>query len=217
MKMSSMNMTKKLIPFGLTSILLVGLLSACNKSEDMPKPTANGSIQAEVDTANSNSQERYSYYWGTRSGSTSTSGSTSGSTSTSTTSLDKQKLLTLVNNVRKTGCNCGGVQMPPVAPLTLNDQLNNAAQGHSNWMLANKTMSHTGANGSSVGTRVTAAGYIWRAVGENVAMGFTSEDAVMKGWLGSSGHCKNIMSANYKELGVGRAGNYWTQNFATKR
>jgi uncharacterized protein YkwD len=37
----------------------------------------------------------------------------------------------------------------------------------------------------------------------------------MNGWLGSEGHCKNIMSANLKEVGVAREGNYWTEDFGT--
>ena len=39
--------------------------------------------------------------------------------------------------------------------------------------------------------------------GENVAYGYTSADAVMKGWMGSPGHRANIVKKRYRLLGVG--------------
>lgn len=56
-------------------------------------------------------------------------------------------------------------------------------------------------------------------VGENVAMGYTSPEAVMKGWMNSSGHRANIMNRGYVKIGVGVAKGsdgrlYWTQNFS---
>jgi len=39
---------------------------------------------------------------------------------------------------------------------------------------------------------------------------------VIEGWLKSPGHCKNIMSQKYKEMGVARVGNYWTQTFGSQ-
>ena len=49
---------------------------------------------------------------------------------------------------------------------------------------------------------------------ENIANGYASEQSVMNGWLGSEGHCKNIMNGSFKEMGAGREGNYWTQILA---
>jgi serralysin len=58
-------------------------------------------------------------------------------------------------------------------PLAMNDLLNTSAQAHSDWMLATDTFSHTGANGSSPGDRMKAAGYgftgSW-AWGENISI-----------------------------------------------
>ncbi len=64
-------------------------------------------------------------------------------------------------------------------------------------MKTNNYFSHTGLNGSTAGQRITAAGYTWSAYGENIANGYSSEQAVINGWLGSEGHCKNIMSAEF--------------------
>jgi uncharacterized protein YkwD len=130
--------------------------------------------------------------------------------------VNKTVLLQLINNVRQTGCNCGSSAMPPVAPLTWNDQLGKAAYEHSKDMHANNFFSHTGTGGTTVGQRVTAQGYVWRTVGENIAWGYSGEQAVINGWLGSTGHCRNIMNGSFKDVGLGREGSYWTQVFGAK-
>jgi uncharacterized protein YkwD len=137
-------------------------------------------------------------------------------TATTDSTVNESTILALVNNVRKTGCTCGTTAMPAVAPVTWNSSLEKAAFLHSADMNKNNYFSHTGLDGSTPGDRITRAGYSWRAYGENIAKGYTSEQAVMTGWLQSEGHCKNIMSSNVKEMGVGRDGNYWTQVFASK-
>ena len=130
--------------------------------------------------------------------------------------LNKTTMLQLVNDVRKSGCTCGTTAMPPVSILTWNDQLAKAAYDHAQDMNQNNYFSHTALNGSTAGQRITAAGYQWRSYGENLAKGYTSEQAVMVGWLGSEGHCRNIMGASFREMGAGREGNYWAQEFGSR-
>ena len=130
--------------------------------------------------------------------------------------VNAELLLKLVNDVRQSGCNCGSTAMPPVAPVTWNALLAKAAYDHSADMQAKDYFDHTGLDGSTPGTRITNAGYTWKTYGENIASGYTSETAVINGWLTSEGHCLNIMNANFKEMGAGRAGNYWTQEFGTR-
>ena len=92
-----------------------------------------------------------------------------------------------------------------VPKLHLHDQLLRAAQKHAEWMAQNEKLSHTGENGSSVGERVLGAGYKWRAVGENIALGFRTPQQVVAGWLNSPGHRRNILSAVYQDVGFGYA------------
>lgn len=129
----------------------------------------------------------------------------------------EKTVLQLVNEYRLAGCNCGGNYYPPVAPLVYNSLLEKAALKHSIDMKNNNFFSHTGSDASTVGIRVSAVGYTWRTVGENIANGYTSNASVMQGWINSPGHCVNIMNPAFKEMGVARVGNYWTQNFATKQ
>lgn len=53
-------------------------------------------------------------------------------------------------------------------PVSINAALTNGARGHSDWMFANATQSHTGSGGSSPGTRMTNAGYTWTTYGESI-------------------------------------------------
>ena len=135
---------------------------------------------------------------------------------TTSFNVNTTTLLQLVNNSRQAGCTCGSTVMPPVAPITWNDQLATAALNHSNDMYTNDYFSHAGLNGSNAGDRIAAVGYIWRAYGENIAKGYSSEQAVMDGWLKSEGHCKNIMSSLFREMGVARVNTYWSQEFGSK-
>jgi uncharacterized protein YkwD len=132
----------------------------------------------------------------------------------------ENQVLTLVNQKRAAGATCGGVYKPPVPALTLDSRLRCAARKHSKDMGLNNFFSHTGSNGSSPWQRITWAGYTYSYAGENIAAGQSTPSAVMNSWMNSSGHCNNIMSPNFKHLGVGyyyrsgsTYGHYWTQDF----
>ena len=147
---------------------------------------------------------------GTNTGST---GTTTPPTTSGTSTLNEATMLQLVNAARAKGCNCGSTYMQPVSPVAWNDKLEQAALNHSIDMTTNNFFSHTGSNGSTPATRITGVGYQWSAVGENIAMGYPDEKAVVDAWLSSEGHCKNIMNGVFTEMGVARDGKYWTQEF----
>ncbi|HYO54037.1 CAP domain-containing protein [Archangium sp.] len=132
----------------------------------------------------------------------------------------ENQVLTLVNQRRAAGATCGGVYKPPVPALGLDTRLRCAARKHSKDMGLNNFFSHTGLNGSTPWQRITSAGYTYSYAGENIAAGNSTPSAVVTSWMNSTGHCNNIMSPNFKHLGVGyyyRAGStyghYWTQDF----
>jgi uncharacterized protein YkwD len=108
-----------------------------------------------------------------------------------------------------------------IGPLTGQNQLGNAARGHSQDMSCKGFFSHTGSDGSSPSGRVSRAGYSWSAVAENIAAGYGDPASVVAGWMGSQGHKDNILSPNYTEIGIGYVylagspyGAYWTADFA---
>ncbi|MFC7532502.1 CAP domain-containing protein [Actinoplanes sp. GCM10030250] len=121
------------------------------------------------------------------------------------------EVIRLVNVERqKAGC----------SDLTSESRLEAAAQKHSELQAQQNSMSHQLPGEASMGDRVTAEGYRWRGVAENVAAGYTSAASVMDGWMNSPGHKANILNCGYEQIGVGLAKSssgtqYWTQNFAT--
>ena len=130
----------------------------------------------------------------------------------------KQEFLDAINQTRQSGCKCGTSYMKPVAPLVWNDLLENAALAHARDMGEHNYFSHTSRNGKNSSDRAIAAGYNYNGyktftVGENIAFGQQSIAEVMAGWFKSEGHCKNLMSADFKEVGVAQYNTYWVQDF----
>src|SRR5450755_1054174 len=100
-------------------------------------------------------------------------------------------------------------------------RLDHSAQGWTNEMVQQGTFSH----GSDFAARITATGYRWSAAGENIATGFSTPRAVVTGWMGSTGHCSNILDPSFSDVGTGvgrsvagkfAAGSVWTQDFAQR-
>ncbi len=114
-----------------------------------------------------------------------------------------EQILTLVNQERaKAG----------VSPLQLDSTLSANATVRAKEIVSK--FDHTRPDGSKFQTAVTIP---WRTVGENIAWGQKTPQAVMSDWMGSSGHRANILKASYSKLGVGvyeSSGRlYWVQLF----
>jgi uncharacterized protein YkwD len=134
------------------------------------------------------------------------------------------QVLQLTNEARARGATCGGTVYAPAAPLELNVKLSSAAQGHAADMAAKNYFSHTSADGRTFDARINAAGYLWFALGENIAAGQQTPQAVMNSWLTSPGHCADMLNPDFTEIGIGYAftagGNYhhyWVQDFGKPR
>jgi len=81
--------------------------------------------------------------------------------------------------------------------------------------------SHTSPTYGTPFQMMTAFGFKYTAAGENIAYGQSTPAAVMQAWMNSAGHRANILSPNYKVIGVGAAKNtsgqiYWTQEFLSR-
>lgn len=131
--------------------------------------------------------------------------------------VDRTALLRLVNGLRSRGCNCGDTKMPPVQSVTWNATLEKAAWLHSKDMSEQKYFGHIAPNGSTPGQRLDAAGYRWLQYGENIASGFTNEQAAVLGWLSSPKHCMNMMDPDFTEVGVGRFDKLWTMELGSRK
>lgn len=152
-----------------------------------------------------------------------------------------RQVLTLTNQARAQARTCADPvtsdnpnsqsgYFPAVPPLAWNDQLGQSGQGHASDMAAKGYFEHNSQDGRTPWDRMTAAGYDYRSAGENIAVGQRTPQEVVNGWLNDYGHCANIMSASFKELGVGYAkgvpyvtpegvtipGYYWVQDFGAR-
>jgi uncharacterized protein YkwD len=74
---------------------------------------------------------------------------------------------------------------------------------------ANK-FSHTRPNGSSWSTLYTEYGYTpgvvngWTNKGENLASGYTEDEAAVLGWRNSQSHYENMVTPEFRKIGVGK-------------
>ena len=108
--------------------------------------------------------------------------------------------------------------LPPFRPSA---QLDQAAAGHSTWMLRSGRFSHEGKGGSRVGERIRAAGYQACYGGENLARGTPSLDVTMREWLKSPGHRRVLLSSRGAEMGFAMARDangrpHWTMVIGTR-
>ena len=124
----------------------------------------------------------------------------------STVSTYEAEVIRLVNNIRKQN---------GLSELTANWELSRVARYKSQDMKDKNYFSHTSPTYGTPFQMIKAFGLSYRTAGENIAKGYATPQAVVNGWMNSSGHRANILNASYKQIGVGyvAGGNYWTQMF----
>ena len=151
----------------------------------------------------------------------------------------KKEYLKAINKARAVARDCGEYgHMDAVPPLKWNDALYKAAYEHTYDMVENNTFSHEGTGKATDKTgadlnkksqfyeRVAHNGYRYKLTGENITAGTVTDTAneAVQNWIDSPPHCKNLMSPDYKDVGMAyirKSGttyiNYWTQDFGTPR
>jgi len=99
-----------------------------------------------------------------------------------------------------------------LAPLLLDRRLSLAADRHTEDMVSRRYFSHESLDGSSFLDRIRRSGYLddarsWRA-GENIAWGTgwrSTPRSIVRAWMESSGHRANILSSQFRHIGIGVA------------
>ena len=120
-----------------------------------------------------------------------------------------QKLLDLHNEARLKGS-----WMWQIEPLKIDDKLVNHAQNWAEQMSSKRKLKH--------GSMRDIMKLGFNNVGENIAYGQKDEKSVMKGWLWSPGHRKNIMNKSFTHMGCGFSYSdndvlYWCVCFGKKK
>ena len=118
----------------------------------------------------------------------------------------EQEVIRLVNEIRAEN---------GLKPLTYDWELSRVARYKSQDMKDNRYFSHTSPIYGSPFQMIKNFGISYRTAGENIAQGYATPQAVVNGWMNSSGHRANILNASYTHIGVGYVANgrYWTQMF----
>lgn len=96
--------------------------------------------------------------------------------------------------------------------LKLHWRLSRAARRHAEDMARRNYFSHTSLSGASFLDRIRRTGYLsgaraWTA-GENIAWGsghLGTPRAIVRAWMRSSGHRRNILARRFRHLGLGVA------------
>ncbi len=145
-----------------------------------------------------------------------------------TPTAHEQYMLELVNRARTNpnaeaqrlgiglndGLASGTISSSTKQALVFNFNLIDAARGHSQWMIDQDIFSHTGAGGSSARDRIIQSNYSFtgsQAWGENIARNGTSGTLNVTSTIASQhdglfiseGHRENILSDNFREIGIG--------------
>jgi uncharacterized protein YkwD len=122
----------------------------------------------------------------------------------------RQQAIALVNNERA---------KRNLAPLTENSTLDASAQSYAEVLTDDGCFNHSCGPVSDFTTRDTQAGYgPWAWLGENIAAGQSTPEAVVAAWMESPIHRDNILRPEFTEVGLGVAhgglhGTYWAQEF----
>jgi len=108
----------------------------------------------------------------------------------------EQDLLALINAER---ANRG------LTTLIFNSNISKAARGHAQDMADNNFYSHSGWNGSTLGDRLTAAGYAWTYAAENLYAGVYSTTAaeVYNSWMGNFTQRSIMLDPIMRDAAVG--------------
>ncbi|MDD5433712.1 MAG: CAP domain-containing protein [Candidatus Pacebacteria bacterium] len=89
-----------------------------------------------------------------------------------------------------------------LATLKENILLNQSALLKAQDMMANGYFSHTSPSGITPWYWFSKVGYNYKAAGENLGIGFVDSAALHQAWNDSPSHQANLLSNNYKDIGI---------------
>lgn len=89
--------------------------------------------------------------------------------------------------------------------LSINSELNAAAQAKAEDMISKNYWSHDSPSGQTPWDFINNSGYQFQAAGENLAFGFSNAASVLAAWMNSPDHRANILNSNFVNVGFGVA------------
>ncbi|KAJ2832713.1 hypothetical protein GGI24_001131 [Coemansia furcata] len=119
--------------------------------------------------------------------------------------FDMANMLCLINKLQKS---------KDLYPLVYHVSLIQSAQKHAQFQSSYRVVAHVDESGH-VGERLTALGYKWGVVAENVGAGTNSEVDIVEAWSKSAGHLANILHPDIRYMGASVSNGFWVQDFAS--
>jgi len=108
-------------------------------------------------------------------------------------SITENEILVKTNQVR---------QENGLSPLTLNAQLEHAAEVKASDMFYKNYWAHFAPDGSTTPWLfIQNSGYEYLYAGENLAKGFTNSSDIVNAWMKSPTHRENMLSSRFKDVG----------------
>jgi len=86
--------------------------------------------------------------------------------------------------------------------LKVNYLLTEAAKNKAQAIIKNQFFAHDQPDGKKFSEWVKEEDYHYLIVGENLAMGFSSNEAIMNAWMQSPMHKENILKQEYQDIGL---------------
>jgi len=87
-------------------------------------------------------------------------------------------------------------------PLSYSPTLEKAAKNKADDLIGKQYFSHTSPNNKTFVEWIKNVNYEYIYAGENLAMDFITSEGVVKAWMESESHKKNILSRNYSEIAI---------------
>lgn len=97
-------------------------------------------------------------------------------------------------------------------PINIINIISNEAEGHTNYMIGVGQPSH---DNFSIRYKNLVNKVNAKSVGENVAYGYSSAEAVVRAWINSSEHKKTIENTEYTDFGISTKKNDEGKNYFT--
>ncbi|KAJ2376193.1 hypothetical protein IW150_002121 [Coemansia sp. RSA 2607] len=125
----------------------------------------------------------------------------------SANSFDMANMLCMVNNLRKA---------KGLVPVVYHGQLLRLAQSHAQFQSRYRVVTHAD-NAGQIGDRLSALGFQWEVLVENVGAGVDDDTEIVNAWAKSPNHLHNILNPDVRFMGVDVSSGYWVQDFASPR
>ena len=100
-------------------------------------------------------------------------------------------------------------------PVKINEKLNKSAEIKACDLRDRNYWSHTTPDGQAFTFAFKKAGYYWKKAGENLAHNIGDGEVVDR-WMVSETHRAIILTGYYKEVGIGRCGDFIVAHFGTR-